>query len=135
MAERRHRYFTPEEANVLIPELSVRLSRCGDLLRRHQDLVERADEDVARRAELLFQAEAVRAEAEGIVQDIATQGVEIKGVEPALLDFPALRYGQEVFLCWRSGESRVEAWHPMTTGFAGRQPLEPGDSGPWEWCN
>ncbi len=129
------RYFTPDEANVLIPELSVRLSRCGDLLRRHQDLVERADEDADRRAELLFQAEAARAEAEGIVQDIATQGVEIKGVEPALLDFPALRYGQEVFLCWRSGESRVEAWHPMTTGFAGRQPLEPGDSGPWEWCN
>src|SRR6185436_4595919 len=78
MAENPRRYFTPDEANVLIPELSVRLSRCGDLLRRHQDLVERADEDVVRRADLLFQAEAVRAEAEGIVNDIATQGVEIR---------------------------------------------------------
>lgn len=135
MAEGPRRYFTPDEANVLIPALSLRLSRCGDLLRRHQDLVERADEDVLRRAELLFQAEAVRAEAEGIVQEIATEGVEVKGVEPALLDFPALRYGQEVFLCWRSGESRVGAWHPMTTGFDGRRPLEPGDTGPWEWCN
>src|SRR6185295_1158558 len=120
---------------VLLPELSVRLSRCGDLLRRHQDLVERADEDVLHRADLLFQAEAARAEAERIVQDIATEGVEIKGVEPALLDFPALRYGQEVFLCWRSGESHVAAWHPMTTGFAGRRPLEPGESGTWEWFN
>ncbi len=135
MAERPRRYFTPDEANGLIPELSVRLSRCGDLLRRHKDLVERADGNEARRAELLFQAEEVHAEAVEIVQEIATQGVEVKGVEPALLDFPALRYGQEVFLCWRSGESRVEAWHPMTTGFAGRRPLEPGDSGSWEWCN
>ena len=135
MADRPRRYFTPDEANHLIPALSLRLSRCGDLLRRHQDLVERADEDADRRAELLFQAEAVRAEAEGIVQEIATEGVEVKGVEPALLDFPALRYGQEVFLCWRSGESRVEAWHPMSTGFSGRRPLEPGDNGPWEWCN
>jgi hypothetical protein len=135
MADRPRRYFTPSEANGLIAELSIRLSRCGDLLRQHKDLVLRADENEAHRAELLFRAAEARAEAEGIVQDIATQGVEVKGVEPALLDFPALRYGQEVFLCWRSGEPKVEAWHPMSTGFAGRQPLEPGDNGPWEWLN
>jgi hypothetical protein len=135
MAERPRRYFTPDEANGLIPELSIRLSRCGDLLRRHKDLVERADGNEERRAELLFQAAEVRAEAEGIVQAIATEGVEVKGVEPALLDFPALRNGQEVFLCWRSGEPQVEAWHPTTAGFAGRRPLEPGDHGAWEWLN
>ena len=46
-----------------------------------------------------------------------------------------LRHGQEVYLCWREGESRVEHWHPIHTGIAGRQEVDPADLGVWEWCN
>jgi hypothetical protein len=40
------------------------------------------------------------------------------------VDFPALREGREVYLCWRLGEDEVGYWHELTTGFAGRQPLD-----------
>jgi hypothetical protein len=53
---------------------------------------------------------------------------------PPLLDFPALRDGQEVYLCWREGEADITHWHPLHTGIRGRQPLE-GDTASWEWCS
>src|SRR3982750_3225728 len=98
MSDRPTRYFTPEEANGLIPALSLRLSRCGDLLRQFKDLTERAREDETRRAELLAEARAAPREADEIFSGIITEGIQVKGVEPALLDFPALRNGQAVFL-------------------------------------
>lgn len=135
----RLRYFTPAEANELLPELAVSMSRCAELMRRCKELRQQARPDItddpSHRAELEHQAETCRAEAEDIVQDIAAQGVEVKGIDPALLDFPALRNGREVFLCWRQGESHIEAWHPVHTGYAGRQPLDFQDLGAWEWCN
>ena len=39
------------------------------------------------------------------------------------MDFPALREGREVYLCWRLGEEEVAFWHELDAGFSGRQPL------------
>ena len=47
----------------------------------------------------------------------------MKGVEPGLVDFPSLREGREVYLCWREGEDQIDFWHEVDAGFAGRQPL------------
>ena len=58
----------------------------------------------------------------------------MKNLEPALIDFPALRHGLEVCLCWKEGESEVRWWHPVPTGIKGRQAVR-GDPGIWEWCN
>jgi hypothetical protein len=41
-----------------------------------------------------------------------------------LLDFPCLIDGETVLLCWKMGESRIEFWHTLDGGFAGRQPLD-----------
>ncbi len=75
----------------------------------------------------------LRNEAQGLMAKIGECGVEVKGLEAGLLDFPALRNGELVYLCWRVGEPRIEWWHPVHTGFAGRQPL--GHEDRWEWCN
>jgi hypothetical protein len=40
------------------------------------------------------------------------------------VDFPALREGHEVYLCWQQGEERIDFWHEKDAGFAGRQPIE-----------
>ena len=40
-----------------------------------------------------------------------------------LIDFPALRRGETVLLCWQLGEDEVAFWHGLEDGFAGRQPL------------
>ena len=50
-------------------------------------------------------------------------GVELKGIDEGLLDFPAEREGRVVNLCWRLGEQRIAWWHEIDAGFAGRQPL------------
>lgn len=48
-------------------------------------------------------------------------GVELKGIDNGLLDFPSLREGRVVYLCWRQGEETIAFWHDVETGFAGRQ--------------
>jgi hypothetical protein len=51
-------------------------------------------------------------------------GVQMKDYGRGLIDFPALREGRVVLLCWQFGEGeRVEWWHEVEAGFAGRQPL------------
>jgi hypothetical protein len=50
-------------------------------------------------------------------------GVQVKDPAQGLLDFPAVIDGQPALLCWQVGEQRIEFWHTMEGGFAGRQPL------------
>jgi len=50
-------------------------------------------------------------------------GIVLRDPSIGLIDFFHRREGQTVFLCWKLGESKVEWWHPIDTGIAGRQPL------------
>ena len=56
---------------------------------------------------------------------IHTQGAIVKDLDEGLVDFPAVRDGEEILLCWRLGEEEVAYWHGLEEGFAGRQPLDP----------
>jgi hypothetical protein len=49
--------------------------------------------------------------------------VVVRDVERGLVDFPALRDGEEVYLCWLVDEDEIRFWHAPDAGFAGRQPL------------
>ena len=53
-------------------------------------------------------------------------GVEVKGVEQGLLDFPTVIAGQPAYWCWQAGEPEIAWWHPRDTGFSGRRPIEGG---------
>ena len=56
--------------------------------------------------------------------ELETLGVQLKDYDRGLLDFPSLREGRVVLLCWQLGEGdRIEWWHDLETGFAGRQPI------------
>jgi len=51
-------------------------------------------------------------------------GVQLKDYGRGLVDFPSMREGRVVLLCWQLGEGdRIEWWHDLETGFAGRQPI------------
>jgi len=51
-------------------------------------------------------------------------GVQIKDYQQGLIDFPSMREGRVVLLCWKADEGdQIEWWHDVETGFAGRQPL------------
>lgn len=60
----------------------------------------------------------------GRVRQLEELGVQLKDYERGLIDFPCLRDGRVVLLCWQWGEGdEIEWWHDLEAGFAGRQPL------------
>ena len=124
------RHFTVAEANALLPLLRPRVARLIAAWRR---LIAAREQVVAilerkPRADLggppLTQAAADIMSAQNAMVSIQALGVDLKDPATGLLDFPTLRDGVEVYLCWRYGEPKVGFWHPIETGFAGRQPLE-----------
>jgi hypothetical protein len=52
--------------------------------------------------------------------------VVLRDLDRGLLDFPSLRDGQEVYLCWQEGEDAIRFWHEPDAGFGGRRPLDDG---------
>lgn len=133
----RARYFTPAEANELLPLLLPKVAAAKALLEEAQGKVavmEREAEPPLRE-QAVVEVKRLQEKMRAILEELRDEGVEVKGVSPALLDFPALRYGVEVFLCWKEGEDAIEWWHPIPTGIAGRQKLVDTEPGAWEWCN
>ena len=122
--------FTIEEANALLP--TVR-----GIVRQAQRAYKRvaASQDAARiaadRAKLggggiaggsgYVVALSELAEHAGRLEAL---GVQLKDYGRGLIDFPSLREGSVVLLCWQMGEGdRLEWWHDTEAGFAGRRPL------------
>lgn len=61
---------------------------------------------------------------DALVHRILDTGALIKDINIGLLDFPALREGREVYLCWQYGEGDIAFWHEVDAGYAGRQSIE-----------
>ena len=59
-----------------------------------------------------------------LLHRILDTGAQVKDINIGLLDFSALRNGQEVYLCWKYGEDQIAFWHEIEAGLAGRQPIE-----------
>lgn len=129
------RLFSVDEANALLPRVRALMARLSEahqhLLRVANDLelLERRRDrsnalqlarELRQTRERLGAAVEARREAFGAVMAL---GVQVKGIDPALIDFPSRRGGRVVLLCWRAGEPAVTYWHDAEGGFAGRQPL------------
>ena len=61
------------------------------------------------------------------IEELETMGVVIKSVEQGLLDFPSIRFNEEIWLCWKEGETEIKFWHGKDEGFNGRKPVESVD--------
>ena len=57
------------------------------------------------------------------IEDLESTGVSLKGLDEGLLDFPAKRFDEEIWLCWKEGETEIKFWHEKDTGFMGRKPI------------
>jgi len=57
------------------------------------------------------------------IEDLESLGVVLKGLEQGLLDFPAKRFDEEIWLCWKEGETKIRFWHEKDSGFMGRKPI------------
>jgi hypothetical protein len=67
---------------------------------------------------------AAAAELEACLARLDSLGVQVKDPDVGLLDFPAVRHGESVLLCWQLGEHAVEWWHDTDDGFGGRRPVD-----------
>ena len=61
------------------------------------------------------------------VEILENTGVAVKSIEQGLLDFPSKRFDEEVWLCWKYGETEIKFWHEKDSGFMGRKPIEVSD--------
>ena len=57
------------------------------------------------------------------IEDLESTGVVLKGLDEGLLDFPAKRFNEEIWLCWKEGEKEIKFWHEKDSGFVGRKPI------------
>jgi hypothetical protein len=57
------------------------------------------------------------------LHELQVMEIVLRDLERGLVDFPAIRDGQEVYLCWEEGEDEIGWWHDPESGYAGRQPL------------
>ena len=61
------------------------------------------------------------------IEDLENTGAVIKGIDEGLLDFPSKRFDDEIWLCWKQGETEIKFWHEKDIGFSGRKPISVDD--------
>lgn len=139
------RYFTLSEAEALLPSVRARLesainsrAELAAIDAELQELMARISmaggseinpTKVARRK---IERSSLVKSIEGAIDFIQTNGCVVKDLDMGLLDFPALLGNDEIYLCWKLGEPRIEWWHRINDGFAGRRRIgdEFADKGP-----
>jgi hypothetical protein len=57
------------------------------------------------------------------IAEFDRRGIVLRDLDSGLIDFPSLRDGREIYLCWIDGESDIGFWHELDAGYAGRRPL------------
>jgi hypothetical protein len=122
------RHFTVEEANAILDRLKPLLRE----LREARDVLTDTDAHavLAEAAATNGGGEPGRKVGEAFLEvrrmllTIQEAGIVVRDIERGLIDFPAIRDGEEVYLCWELGEDEVAWWHDLDAGYGGRQPLD-----------
>ena len=122
------RHFDVDEANALLPAIDPALRR----LREARDRLtnEQAHDALSGAAPGNGGGTPGREVGEAFLEvrellgELLGLGIVVRDVDRGLIDFPAIRDGREVYLCWQLGEDEVAFWHDLETGFAGRRPLD-----------
>ena len=112
------RLFTLAQANRTLPFVTRVV---GDLVAKaaeYRRLDASAElEQVERRMERL------QGELEKVAAELGPIGCELKDLDRGLIDFPARLGDESIYLCWKAGEERIDFWHTLDSGFAGRKQL------------
>jgi hypothetical protein len=130
------RYFTPAEVDALIPALTEIM---GTVRKAHAEAAAGRERLAAEQRRIaltggsVIDQQAWRSERESLerltariqaaLNEIRELGGVLKDVGMGLVDFPHLRQGEVVNLCWKLGERQIRFWHGLDEGYAGRKPL------------
>ena len=122
------RHFTREEANALLPQLTMLLTQLRESkdeltdAEAHEALAEAAPTngggEEGRRVGIAF------LEVRRLLETVEQAGIVLRDIDRGLVDFPALLDGREIYLCWELGEDEVDYWHDLEGGYGGREPLD-----------
>ena len=126
------RIFSRAEAEALLPTLRTLLGEIGEAwehVRKLNPEVQKARDASAFDGFSKVGVEYVESVSHlmFLIHQIKDMGVLLKDAEKGLCDFPYIRQGKVVYLCWQLGEDRIEYWHEIEAGFAGREPLDDTD--------
>lgn len=123
------RHFTVEEARALLPVVREDLDHIRTRLREHQALRDVLARPVATSIDVAAQVpqrermESLHKEISRSLADVHALGVQVKNLDPFLIDFPALLDGKTVLLCWKEGEDGITHFHTIEGGFNARKPI------------
>ena len=120
--------FTVAEANALIPQLLKEIPEVRKQLRvlktkfpDIQNAWKKAGNNGGSHQGAAYVQ--IATEVNFVLQSLENQGCLVKQVDKGLVDFPSIREGREVLLCWQYPENKIEYWHDLDAGFAGRQTI------------
>ena len=116
--------FSPEKANALIPVLEPLIDEMWRKRRELAILLLEGDPAIsAGHAKQTPLIAALKSEVIRLVHRIESHGCMMKDLDLGLVDFPALREGRPILLCWKQGEPAIAHWHGADEGFSRRKPL------------
>jgi len=124
---RHARHYTLEEARALLPWVAGALAALRDARERLSDQETRqalvdgsSTNGGGHEGKQVGEAFVVL---QNGISEFDRRGIVLRDLDTGLIDFPSIRDGQEIYLCWIDGESDIGFWHGLDAGFGGRQPL------------
>ena len=124
------RYFTIKSANEALPDVIVKFNK----LKKQKNEIMKAEQELQMSASSLDQYMTQKQKLNSeltkfyqLIEELEETGVSLKGLDQGLLDFPSRRFNEDVWLCWKDGETEIKFWHELDTGFNGRKPITVSD--------
>ena len=129
------RHFTLQEANAMLPWLAETFSA---LMPIREELVQGQERLLVMMrggrgngssshgteiTELQRKVDRLTEDLQRVAREISQRGIIVRDIGRWLVDFPSMREGREVYLCWVRGELEIGFWHETDTGFGNRQPI------------
>lgn len=123
-------HFTLKEANAILPAVIEKFKNIMNIkseVVRIQSELETDPKYMANFKDYLYKKQELNLAITNFyksIEELESMGVMIKSIEQGLLDFPSLRFNEEMWLCWKEGETEIKFWHGKDEGFNGRKPVE-----------
>lgn len=123
-------HFTLKEANAMLPLVIKKFKNLVNLkneLIRIQSELESNPKYMSSFKDYVLKKQELNSAISNFykaIEELESSGVVIKSVDEGLLDFPSLRFNEEIWLCWKEGETEIKFWHGKDEGFNGRKPVE-----------
>jgi hypothetical protein len=121
------KHYTVMEARALLPQVRAWLGQLADCQEKLKALQSRLSELLAEGDDIggpvVNHNVKTIAAYKIVLEYFRSREIQLKDIQRGLIDFPSLRGGREVFLCWESDEDDIEFWHDLEAGYAGRERL------------